>query len=223
MKKLAIIFSISLFILLSGNIFFANNDVVNYRTFTLGDNFNDTKDKLNADICPLEFDQTSYFGSMDYPKNHVLKSKKMPFLPLVYFQFKDEKLAEVIIQFNKKYFSFESLYTLLVKAYGDSEIYKPKKALWKKTPGNLSLYIIWRAEEKNFQPEIVIQSGSGTIDEKKQIDALIKEREGQNISVEAVIHIPLTNKVKNQLILSGSFDTDKHNPTIRIISDDLSK
>jgi len=209
-----------------------SEDISEYRTFKFDESFKIIKDRLNSDLCPLEFDQTTYFGDMDYPKNHYLKAKKMPFLPIIYFQFKsgdvkkisddDKKLMEVIIQFNKQYFTFENLYKLLVDAYGDSEDYKPRLATWKKMSGNFSMYIVWRTDESKYQPEIVFVSGKSAINESKQIEDIKKRNKyNDDVRIEAIIHVPYSSSGNNKFMLSGGNDNNPNNVTIRIINLEL--
>ena len=237
-----------------------NNDNIKNHTFALeDDSFIDVKNKL--DVCILEFDQTSYLGDMDSfeKKFHKLKAKYMPFLPNIYFQFKrktnegkyetyiyslDEdkndqetgeniKLLEVIIQFDKRNFTYEKLYAHLQESFGDSDIIKPKKAIWneslsKNAPGAMSIYLLYGSKTNHFKPEIWILSSKGKNIDSNKIQKRLEKKyqkkyKEKPTQINLLMHIKYSNKDATRMMLTGGWNNNPYNPTLRIINTHIIK
>lgn len=88
------------------------------------------------------------------------------FLTRCWFQFYEENLYSIIINFNPERLDHYSLYTTLVKKYGEPEEFSPERSVWKNDGVTMSLerplsikYIDNEVSEKLAQQSLVQKNG----------------------------------------------------------------
>lgn len=88
------------------------------------------------------------------------------FLTRCWFQFYEENLYSIIINFNPERIDHYSLYTTLVKKYGEPDDFSPERSVWKNGDVTMSLerplsikYIDNEISEKLVQQSLVQKNG----------------------------------------------------------------
>lgn len=88
------------------------------------------------------------------------------FLTRCWFQFYEENLYSIIINFNPERLDHYSLYTTLVEKYGEPEDFSPERSIWKSDDVTMSLerplsikYIDNNVSEKLAQQSLVQKNG----------------------------------------------------------------
>ncbi len=88
------------------------------------------------------------------------------FLTRCWFQFYDENLYSIIINFNPERLDHYSIYTTLVKKYGEPEEFSPERSVWRSDDVTMSLerplsikYIDNNVSEKLAQQSLVQKNG----------------------------------------------------------------
>lgn len=88
------------------------------------------------------------------------------FLTRCWFQFYEESLYSIIINFNPERLDHYSIYTTLVKKYGEPEEFSPERSVWKNDDVTMSLerplsikYIDNKISEKISQQSLVQKNG----------------------------------------------------------------
>lgn len=88
------------------------------------------------------------------------------FLTRCWFQFYEENLYSIIINFNPERLDHYSLYTTLVKKYGEPEEFSPERSVWKNDDVTMSLerplsikYLDNNVSEKLAQQSLVQKNG----------------------------------------------------------------
>ncbi len=88
------------------------------------------------------------------------------FLTQCWFQFYEEKLYSIIINLNPERMDHYSVYTALVKKYGEPEAFSPERSVWKNDNVTMSLerplslkYTDNRTSEKLSQKSLVEKNG----------------------------------------------------------------
>lgn len=88
------------------------------------------------------------------------------FLTRCWFQFYEETLYSIIINFNPERIDHYSLYTTLVKKYGEPDDFSPERSVWKNGDVTMSLerplsikYIDNEISEKLVQQSLVQKNG----------------------------------------------------------------
>lgn len=136
----------------------------------LGMSLDDTKDALKSntdfgyagdrDVSLLPGDARVLIETDSYNMQHH------GFLTRCWFQFYEENLYSIIINFNPERIDHYSLYTTLVKKYGEPDDFSPERSVWKNGDVTMSLerplsikYIDNEISEKLVQQSLVQKNG----------------------------------------------------------------
>ncbi len=136
----------------------------------LGMSLDDAKDALKSntdfgyagdrDVSLLPGDARVLIETDSYNMQHH------GFLTRCWFQFYEENLYSIIINFNPERIDHYSLYTTLVKKYGEPNDFSPERSVWKNGDVTMSLerplsikYIDNEISEKLVQQSLVQKNG----------------------------------------------------------------
>ena len=136
----------------------------------LGMSLDDAKNALKAnsdfgyagdhDVSLLSGDNRVLIETDSYNMQHH------GFLTRCWFQFYEENLYSIIINFNPERLDHYSLYTTLVEKYGEPEDFSPERSVWKSDGVTMSLerplsikYIDNEVSEKLAQQSLVQKNG----------------------------------------------------------------
>lgn len=150
--------------------FFADDLPRGFGGVELGMSLEDTKKALRAnsdfgyagdrDVSLLPGDARVLIETDSYNMQHH------GFLTRCWFQFYEENLFSIIINFNPERVDHYSLYTTLVKKYGEPTEFSPERSVWKSDSVTVSLerplsikYIDNATSEKLVQKSLVEKNG----------------------------------------------------------------
>lgn len=127
MKKIFFVF----FLILSVCIIYGQQNTLprNYRGVELLESYETVMSKLKSDTLLL-VDPDSDFGDMDEENPELIKAKIPPYIRHAYYQFYENKLFVISLFFDKKYFSYTSMYQNLKQKYGKPIYYDSKNTIW---------------------------------------------------------------------------------------------
>lgn len=169
MKKLMLVFFFLAFC--AADFFVFGEDLPSgFGGVELGMSLDDAKNALKAnsdfgyagdrDVSLLPGDNRVLIETDSYNMQHH------GFLTRCWFQFYEENLYSIIINFNLERLDHYSLYTTLVKKYGEPEDFSPERSVWKSDGVTMSLerplsikYIDNEVSEKLAQQSLVQKNG----------------------------------------------------------------
>ncbi len=136
MKKIFITLLLTVFLSLS---LYAQQSVPNgYRNIRLGMNIEDVKEELKADYI------FNYRGERDVsflPSNSqtIIETSSDTWLERCWFQFHEDELYTIIINFNSERIDYFSVYNELLGKYGEHVSLSPERVVWESNSVTMSL------------------------------------------------------------------------------------
>ncbi|MDH5680023.1 MAG: hypothetical protein OEZ36_00430 [Spirochaetota bacterium] len=115
-----------------------------YKSITLGMTREEVLDSLKKDV-DLEMDVRTDYGEFDEEQKYIVKARRLPFIRQIFYQFYEEKPAKtnggnnnkstwklyaIIIHFNLKHNSYNTLYNRILSKYGEADIRTARFSVW---------------------------------------------------------------------------------------------
>jgi hypothetical protein len=102
---------------------------------------------LDSETVKQRLEEDSYFiyrGEPDVsmlaePNRSLIECRGFRFIDRAFFQFYEERLYTIILRLNPEEFDYYSIYSTLIKKYGESDSLNPEQVIWENEEIRLSL------------------------------------------------------------------------------------